>query len=66
MNKDGGLFPLPNLVNPMLQFPSNVGPRDRDKQILGRFFVKRLRMLLVSSVVNVLTLVSRRDPWRIW
>jgi hypothetical protein len=64
MNKDGGLFPLPNLINPILQ--SNAGSRDRDKVILGRFFVKRLRMLLVPLVMNILTLMCRRDPWRVW
>jgi hypothetical protein len=55
MNKDGGLFPLPTVLNPMFQ--SNNGPRDRDKHILGRFFVFRLRMLLYPVLVIILTCI---------
>jgi hypothetical protein len=53
MNKDGGgLFALPIPADSM--FNGNNGPRDLDKQILGRFFVARLRMLLFYLHDNIL------------
>ena len=37
LNQEGGLFPLPTTINPI--FTGTNGARDRDKKIVGRFFV---------------------------
>lgn len=72
MNKDGGLLPLPNLIHPI--FTVHNGPRDRDKQIIGRFFVTRLGMsliyykifYLISILVDLLGDHSSNFPWQSW
>jgi hypothetical protein len=44
LNKQGGLFKLPTLVDPI--FTTTHGARDRDRKIVGNFLVERIRELL--------------------
>lgn len=48
MQKEGGLFALPTLVDPI--FLAINGARDRDKKIVGRFFVSSIRTSLFFYV----------------
>jgi hypothetical protein len=72
MNKEGGLFPLPTLINP--SFQNSNAPRDRDKHNLGRFLVFRLGVYMVHLFVIILIIVavellgthSKLFPWQRW
>lgn len=47
LNRQGGLFKLPTLVDPI--FTTTNGARDRDRKIVGNFLVKRIRKLYLYT-----------------